>query len=50
MARNTDPLESVVVSVTSFETESKAFNVIPQRVEIRDRAYVDARDTRYGRS
>ena len=35
VARNTDPLESVVVSVTSFETESKAFNVIPQRVEIR---------------
>ncbi len=35
VARNTDPLESVVISVTSFETESKAFNVIPQRVEIR---------------
>ncbi len=35
VARNTDPLGSVVVSVTSFETESKAYNVIPQRVEIR---------------
>jgi len=35
VARNIDPLESVVVSVTSFETESKAYNVIPQRVEIR---------------
>ena len=35
VARNTDPLASVVVSVTSFETESKAYNVIPQRVEIR---------------
>ncbi|MBL4808193.1 MAG: amidohydrolase [Rhodobacteraceae bacterium] len=35
VARNTDPLESVVVSVTSFETETKAYNVIPQRVEIR---------------
>lgn len=35
VARNTDPLQSVVVSVTSFETESKAYNVIPQRVEIR---------------
>ncbi len=34
VSRNTDPLESVVVSVTSFETESKAYNVIPQRVEI----------------
>ena len=35
VSRNTDPLDSVVVSVTSFETESKAYNVIPQRVEIR---------------
>jgi len=35
VSRNTDPLQSVVVSVTSFETESKAYNVIPQRVEIR---------------
>lgn len=35
VSRNTDPLENVVVSVTSFETESKAYNVIPQRVEIR---------------
>jgi hippurate hydrolase len=35
VSRNTDPLESVVVSVTSFRTESEAFNVIPERVEIR---------------
>jgi amidohydrolase len=35
VSRNSDPLESVVVSVTSFETESKAFNIIPQRVELR---------------
>lgn len=34
-SRNTDPMKSVVVSVTSFETESKAFNVIPERVELR---------------
>nr|WP_325248462.1 M20 aminoacylase family protein [Amylibacter sp.] len=34
-ARVADPLESVVVSVTSFETESKAFNVIPERVELK---------------
>lgn len=34
-ARNTDPLKSVVVSVTSFQTESQAFNVIPQRVTLR---------------
>ena len=30
-----DPLQSVVVSVTSFRTESDAFNVIPERVELR---------------
>ena len=35
VSRNTDPLESVVVSVTSFRTESEAWNVIPERVEIR---------------
>ncbi len=34
-SRVADPLESVVVSVTSFETESKAFNVIPENVELR---------------
>lgn len=34
-ARNADPIDQVVVSVTSFETSSKAFNVIPQKVEIK---------------
>jgi hippurate hydrolase len=34
-ARNADPVDQVVVSVTSFETSSKAFNVIPQRVHIK---------------
>ncbi len=34
-SRTIDPLEAVVVSVTSFETESKAYNVIPERVELR---------------
>ena len=34
-SRNVDPTKQVVVSVTSFETESKAFNVIPQKVELR---------------
>ena len=32
VSRNVDPVENAVVSVTSFETESKAFNVIPQHV------------------
>ena len=32
VSRNADPVQQIVVSVTSFETESKAFNVIPERV------------------
>ena len=34
-SRNADPVSQIVVSVTSFETSSKAFNVIPQRVQIK---------------
>ncbi|WP_417247976.1 M20 aminoacylase family protein [Celeribacter sp.] len=34
-SRNVDPTEQVVVSVTSFETSSKAHNVIPQRVTLK---------------
>ena len=34
-SRNADPVDQVVVSVTSFETSSKAFNVIPQGVHLR---------------
>ncbi|WP_420005819.1 M20 aminoacylase family protein [Arenibacterium sp. LLYu02] len=34
-ARNADPVHQIVVSVTSFETSSKAFNVIPERVHIK---------------
>ncbi|MBS9716728.1 M20 aminoacylase family protein [Pseudohalocynthiibacter aestuariivivens] len=34
-SRNVNPVEQVVVSVTSFETESKAHNVIPQKVKLR---------------
>ncbi|MEY8830598.1 M20 aminoacylase family protein [Sedimentitalea sp. XS_ASV28] len=34
-SRNADPVDQVVVSVTSFETSSKAFNVIPQEVYLR---------------
>ncbi len=33
-SRNADPVEQVVVSVTSFETSSTAFNVIPQKVRL----------------
>ena len=34
-SRNADPVDQVVVSVTSFETSSTAFNVIPQRVTLK---------------
>ncbi len=34
-SRNVDPTQQVVVSVTSFETDTKAHNVIPQRVHLR---------------
>ena len=38
VARNVDPLKGAVVSVTSFRTESDAWNVIPERVELRGTA------------
>ena len=34
-ARNADPVHQIVVSVTSFETSSNAFNVIPERVRLK---------------
>jgi len=34
-SRNADPVDPLVVSVTSFETSSKAFNVIPQKVQMK---------------
>jgi hippurate hydrolase len=34
-SRNVDPVHQIVVSVTSFETSSKAFNVIAQRVHLK---------------
>ncbi|WP_417259219.1 M20 aminoacylase family protein [Celeribacter sp.] len=37
-SRNVDPTEQVVVSVTSFETSSKAHNVIPQSVTLKGTA------------
>ena len=35
VSRNADPQQPIVVSVTSFRTESDAFNVIPEHVELR---------------
>lgn len=34
-SRNVDPLKSVVVSITGFQTESDAFNVIPEHVTLK---------------
>ncbi len=34
-SRNANPQDNVVVSITSIETSSKAFNVIPERVHIK---------------
>ena len=34
-SRNVDPMKHVVVSMTSFETSSRAYNVIPDKVELR---------------
>ncbi|MGD9295190.1 MAG: M20 aminoacylase family protein [Roseobacter sp.] len=35
VSRNADPVEQIVVSITSFETSSHAFNVIPQTVRMK---------------
>ncbi len=35
VSRNTDPQQPVVLSVTSFRTESDAFNIIPEHVTLR---------------
>lgn len=35
VSRNADPVQQIVVSITSIESSSKAYNVIPQTVHIR---------------
>ncbi len=35
VSRNLDPVKQLVVSVTSFETDTKAHNVIPQKVTLK---------------
>ncbi len=34
-SRNANPIKRIVVSLTSFETDTKAFNIIPQRVHLK---------------
>lgn len=54
VSRNADPVGQMVVSVTSFVTESQAFNVIPQKVQLRgtvrtmDAALRDLAEARIG--
>lgn len=45
-SRNADPIDRVVVSITSFETSSKAFNVIPQKVHIMGTVRTMSKDMR----
>ena len=45
-SRNVDPTKQVVVSVTSFETESKAHNVIPSTVTLKGTARTLDEDVR----
>jgi len=45
-SRNADPADQVVVSVTSFETSTKAFNVIPQKVQMKGTVRTMSRDMR----
>lgn len=45
-SRNANPVEQIVVSVTSFVTSSEAFNVIPQRVELKGTVRTLSKDMR----
>ena len=45
-SRNADPVDQVVVSVTSFQTSSDAFNVIPASVHLKGTVRTMSRDMR----
>ncbi|MEO9819361.1 MAG: M20 aminoacylase family protein [Paracoccaceae bacterium] len=46
VSRNVDPIANVVVSITSVETSSKAFNVIPQKVKLMGTVRTMSKETR----
>jgi hippurate hydrolase len=46
VSRNSDPVSQIVVSVTSVESSSKAFNVIPARVTLRGTVRTMSRENR----
>ena len=45
-SRNADPVSQIVVSVTSFQTSSTAFNVIPQKVHIKGTVRTQSNENR----
>ena len=45
-SRNADPIDPVVVSITSFETSSNAYNVIPQNVHLKGTVRTMSKATR----
>ncbi|SFS06394.1 M20 aminoacylase family protein [Yoonia litorea] len=45
-SRNVKPIDKIVVSITSFETSSKAYNVIPQTVHLRGTMRAMSEETR----
>jgi hippurate hydrolase len=46
VSRNADPVDQIVVSVTSIESSSKAFNVIAQRVHLKGTVRTMSKDMR----
>ena len=46
VSRNADPIDQIVVSVTSIESSSKAFNVIAQRVHLKGTVRTMSKDMR----
>jgi hippurate hydrolase len=45
-SRNTDPVDPIVLSVTSIESSSKATNVIPQQIRVKGTLRTMSRETR----
>ncbi|MEP2258520.1 MAG: amidohydrolase, partial [Sulfitobacter pontiacus] len=46
VSRNADPVGNIVVSITSIESSSKAFNVIPQKVKLMGTVRTMSKETR----
>jgi hippurate hydrolase len=46
VSRNADPIGNIVVSITSFQTSSNAYNVIPQKVHLKGTVRTMSKDLR----